>query len=156
MPLLKALMKQEIEQIFKAQLDDIGQIASGIANAYLNYAMPALGAVGEPIILTGNEHKLLENALKQIFKNRIDINPASQLVGNAVLSFWLAPPVNTALGGKAVICLPMPGVAKMSSVKANSTSDAADGFTEALDIMTKTVMVGGYPPLIFPGTAPLK
>jgi hypothetical protein len=150
MPLVVNTLTSSIQSVFDKKLENINQIAAEIANAYQLYAAQALGAIGDPVILTGVESVKLKNALASLMSGRMPAPSAANVISTAVMAFWLAPPVHTGGGGTCVSIIPQAAVSKMVATNVNASSQAAASLAQAFHLMTKTVFVV-YPSPLPPG-----
>jgi len=140
-------LKNQIQGVFDQKLKSVPQIASKIARAYQVYATAAQAPPGTPVILKGSESRLFEVALTQLMQGRLPAPAAAQSLGNAIVAFWLLPPVLTGAGGVVTAVIPAAAIAKMIGTKVDDSSGAAASLAQALDTMTKTVFVTNPPPL---------
>lgn len=147
MALNSAQLKNQIQSVFDQRLKDIPQIASKIARAYQSYATAAQAPPGTPVILKGSESRAFEAALIQLMQNKLPAPAAAQALANAVMAFWLLPPVTTGSGGIVTAVLPVAAIAKMAGTNVSDSSSAALSLAQSLDIMTRTVFVTNPPPL---------
>lgn len=147
MALNSAQLKNQIQSVFDQRLKDIPQIASKIARAYQSYATAAQAPPGTPVILKGSESRAFEAALIQLMQNKLPAPAAAQALANAVMAFWLLPPVTTGSGGIVTAVLPVAAIAKMAGTNVSDSSGAALSLAQSLDIMTRTVFVTNPPPL---------
>ena len=143
-------LTNQIQNVFDQRLEDIGQVASRIAQAYQTYAQTAQAPPGAPVILKGSEYRLFEIELRNLMKGQYPAPQAAQSIGKAIQSFWLAPPVQTGAGGVVTLVVPAAGIAKMAATNVKASGQAAQSLASALDMITKTVFVTNpYP--IAPG-----
>jgi hypothetical protein len=143
-------LRSQIQNVFDQRLKDIPQISSKISRAYQSYATAAQAPPGVPVILKGTECLLFEQALTALMQGRFPAPQAAQALGNAIVSFWMVPPVVTGAGGVVTTVVPQAAVAKMVTTKVSASSQAALSLAQALDQLTKTVFVTNpYP--IAPG-----
>lgn len=147
MALNVALLTNQIQSVFNKQLEDIGQIASQIAQAYQSYAQTAQAPPGAPVVLKGSEYRLFEVELRNLMQGQLPAPQAAQSIGRAIQAFWLAPPVQTGAGGVCTAIVPAAGIAKMASTNVKESSQAAQSLASALDTMTRTVFVTNPTPL---------
>lgn len=147
MPLLLPVLRTKLDKVFNERLDSAQEIAQRIAKAYQEYAQGAIAPPGAKLIFKGTESKFLELALLLTVKARYLPPQAAQTIGNAVLQFWLTPPVLTSAGGAVTVVVPAAGVSTLLGVKVDTTSQAALKLAQAFDQMTRTVFVTNAPPL---------
>lgn len=147
MPLQLPALRARLDKVFNEQLESQQKIAQKIAQAYQEYAQAAIAPPGATLVFKGSEAKLVELALLTVMKGRLLPPDAAQLVGNAVMAFWLVPPVLTSAGGAVTLVVPTAGVARLQAVKANTISQAALALAQAFDLMTRTVFVTNTPPV---------
>lgn len=147
MPLSLPFLRTKLEKVFSEQLESGQEIAQRIARAYQEYAQQAIAPPGVPLVLTGVESKHLELAIFLIVKARYLPPQASQTIGNAVLQFWLAPPVVTSGGGVVTTVLPAAGIPKLLGTRVDTIPKAALSLAQAFDLMTRTVFVTNTPPI---------
>jgi hypothetical protein len=140
-------LKSQIQGVFDQHLESKPQIASKIARAYQAYAAAAQAPPGAPVILKGSESRLFELALTNLMQGQLPAPAAAMALGNAILGFWLVPPVLTAVGGIATTVVPAAAIAKMAGTNVSDSSAAAASLAQALDLMTKTVLVVNPYPL---------
>lgn len=140
-------LKSQIQAVFDQHLESKPQIASKIARAYQAYAVAAQAPPGGPMILKGSESRLFELALTNLMEGMLPAPAAAQGLGNAILGFWLVPPVLSSVGGLATAVVPAAAIAKMMATMVSDSSSAAASLAGALDLMTKTVFVTNPPPL---------
>jgi hypothetical protein len=140
-------LKNQIQRVLDQKLESIPQIASRIAQAYQAYAMAAQAPPGAPVILKGSESRLFETALTGLMQGRLPAPQAAQALGNAIVAFWLVPPVQTGAGGVCTAVVPQAAVAKMMATKVSDSSQAALSLAQSLDLMTRTVIVTNPPPI---------
>lgn len=150
MPLIQPVLQLAIKQVFDAALDDTQQIADRIALAYQNYAMPALGPAGAPGVFTGIEYKRISAQIAPLLKSHAPLSSLATALGLGVFQFWMAPPILFAPGTVTAI-ITTPGEQLLSSAQALDTNTAASNLANALEAMTRTVIVT-YP--IPPGPPP--
>ena len=151
MPLIQDMLISRIQLVFQAKSEDAERVAGDIAQAYFDYTKIALGPSGSPLIFKGTETLMLRRMLSNIMRSRLQNPMAAQMIGNAVISYWLTPPVTTATGGVVTAIVPSLGVAKLQSTHARTVSEAARSFASALHLMTSTVFIVEPVPLA-PGT----
>lgn len=147
MALNVAALASGIRRVFEAQEDDVAQIARKVAKAYFDYAKLAQAPPGTPVVLKGNELPVLSQALLPVMRGQFPAPQAAQAIGNAVVAFWMAPPVMTAAGGAVTVVVPQGGMAKMASVRTQSVQQAAVFMAQAMDMITRTAFVTHSPPL---------
>lgn len=140
-------LKNQIQAVFDQRLASKPEIASKIARAYQSYAAAAQAPPGGPMILKGTESRLFELALTNLMQGQLPAPAAAQALGNAILGFWLVPPVLSSAGGAATALVPAAAIAKMMATSVTDSSAAAASLAQALDLMTKTVFVTNPPPL---------
>ena len=147
MALNVASLTNQIQMVFDQRIEDIGRVASRIAQAYQAYAQTAQAPPGSPVILKGGEYRLFEFELRNLMRSRLPAPSAAQAVGRAIQAFWLSPPVQTSAGGIATAIVPAAGIAKMAATRVGASGQAAQSLASSLDAMTRTVFVTNPYPL---------
>lgn len=147
MALLKVLLRQQLINVLKQSMSDPDQIGRGVGQAYQSYARTAQGAAG-PATLIGVEYLKLSTPLGAQLRARAPAASIAQTIGAGLTLFWLAPPVLFGVGAASAIITP-PGVAMLQSINYSSAEQAASAMADAMDVITRTVIVtypSGTPP----------
>lgn len=147
MPLQLPVLRSKLDKVFNEQLESAQEIAQRIARAYQEYAQGGIAPPGVPFVFKGTESKFLELAILLTVKARYLPPQAAQTIGNAVLQFWLAPPITTSAGGVVTAVVPAVGVGRLQAVKVDTIPQAALALAQAFDLMTRTVFVTNTPPV---------
>jgi hypothetical protein len=150
MPLNVGFLKENIARTFRQQLKNTGQIATEISNSYEQYTRVALGPNGDPILIKGSEKLAIKQAVENILKNRLLMPLAANILGLAVLRYWMLPPVMTGSGGTVTLVITPPGVSKLMATHVDNVDSAAQALAQSLHLITKTVFFV-YPAPIPPG-----
>jgi hypothetical protein len=147
MPLLITNLVNAITKIFLQDGQTVQSSAKNIAQAYAGYASVAQGPNVDPVILTGSEQLILEQYLIRAF-SQYNQNVTSNLVGQGITNFWLAPPVLTSTGGICSAIITAGGQSLLLSSQAKTRQQGAQNFANALHTMTQTVIFTEVPPLV--------
>lgn len=154
MALNSAGLATAIQNVFESYPDSAADAASGLADAYYNYA--SAGQFGTSTIqLTPGHKSALESTLLSAIQDPESASASgfASAWSSGVATFWTAVPVAGAQSGVTNGC---PGAAALSisltsvfSNTENSASDAANQLATALHGATTTVTATVAPP---PGT----
>jgi len=146
---------EDVSQNQKTSLD----AAKGLAGAYNSYASTAMAGVATPIF-TGAEEAIMTGTLAAVLTPMGAAATFAMALQNAILSYWLAPPVNF-IGTHPGMVTVAPGVltlgASLTSVLSNpmnTIESAAQQMATLIDVATKTVIVTFFPPPPIPPPPP--
>jgi hypothetical protein len=135
----------DIQAVFDSSPASAAEAAEGIAQAYYDYAQPALFGASIPVITTG-----MRDVMKATLETGVASPGAAATIAasfsSAVLAFWSSPPPAVAGGSGSGAVVGCPGAAAITATLttvflnlANTSASAASGIASALITATLTV-----------------
>lgn len=145
MPLVKASLSSQLEQVFTQKPSVAAEAASGWAQAYLSYASAALSPTGGMPVTAPAGLSILMGAFTGAFSSQ-DSSGAASSIASGVMGFWSSL---VWVGAAAVGSTLSPGNSSLSSALSGifsdtgekSEGDKARAIADAFDAGAKEVMV---------------